>query len=143
MAILDVFGKSGAENKRDDKPEDVSITASSKKSAKSAKPVKKETAKSTAGKASVSYEHVLKRPYITEKASVVAEQNVYSFVVPDNANKIEVKKAVKAIYGADAVKVNIVNMPAKNVFSRGKRGVKSAKKKALVYLKKGDTIEFV
>jgi ribosomal protein L23 len=50
---------------------------------------------------------------------------------------------VKEIYKVTPVRVNIVNLPAKIVFARGKTGRKSAIKKAIVTLKKGDKIEFV
>lgn len=88
-------------------------------------------------------ENVLRRPHITEKASVLAEKNVYVFEVDKRANKITVRQAIKEIYKVDPVKINIVNSPSKRVFSRGVKGVKSGKKKALVYLKKEDSIEII
>jgi ribosomal protein L23 len=50
---------------------------------------------------------------------------------------------VKELYKVTPVKVNIINLPAKIVFTRGKSGRKAGVKKAVVYLKKGDKIEFV
>ena len=54
-----------------------------------------------------------------------------------------IAKAVAEIYKVVPVKVNIINLPAKKVFARGKAGRKSGVRKASVYLKKGDKIEFV
>ncbi len=89
------------------------------------------------------FEGVLRRPHITEKASASAEKNVYIFEVDKRVNKVIVKQAVKEIYKVEPIKVNIVNSPSKKVFSKGIKGVKSGKKKALVYLKKGDSIEII
>lgn len=87
---------------------------------------------------------ILKKPHITEKASMKAETaNVYSFEVPKTATKNDVKVAVKAAYNVKPVKVNMVNLPRKAVFIRGKWGTKNGTRKAYVYLKKGDKIEFV
>lgn len=86
---------------------------------------------------------VLVRPHITEKASMLgSDANAYVFRVPSSANKIEVKQAVHEMYKVKPIRVNMVHMPAKEVFTRGgRRGTKSGFKKAIVYLKKGDRIE--
>ena len=86
---------------------------------------------------------IIKKPRITEKASYRAEQNVYTFDVERSANKTEIKKAIFKLYKIKPVKVNILQVPDKQVFARGKAGVKSGGKKALVYLKKEDKIEFI
>lgn len=86
---------------------------------------------------------VLLRPHITEKASMLAEKNVYVFEVRPRANKHEVISAIKSVYNVTPTRVHIVNLPAKKVFSRGKKGMRSGLKKAMVYLKHGDKIEFV
>jgi large subunit ribosomal protein L23 len=89
-------------------------------------------------------ELIIKKPRITEKSGLQAENSgVYTFEVTAKANKKNIAKAVKEIYKVTPVKVNITNLPAKVVFTRGKSGRKSGVKKALVYLKKGDKIEFV
>ncbi len=101
-------------------------------------------------KVSVSYagrsgemEHILKKPHITEKASMHAENNVYVFEVSKRANKTLVRNTVKELYKVSSIKVNIINLPAKKVSSKGIKGTKTGKKKALVSLKKGDTIEII
>lgn len=89
------------------------------------------------------YASVILKPHITEKAASITSESAYTFVVAPTANKQEVKKAVREIYNIEPVRVNIVNIPSKRVTQRGRRGVKSGYKKAIVYLKKGDRIEFV
>lgn len=86
---------------------------------------------------------ILIRPRITEKSGIMSEAaNVYTFEVVKSATKHSVERAVKTLYKVTPTKVRIVNLPAKNVIVRGRRGMQSAVKKALVYLKKGDKIEF-
>jgi large subunit ribosomal protein L23 len=86
---------------------------------------------------------IIKNPRVTEKASTAAEKNVYIFDVASSANKTEISKAIFILYKVKPVKVNVLGVPKKKVFSRGKEGVKGGGKKALVYLKKGDKIEFI
>jgi len=90
-----------------------------------------------------SLESILKRPRITEKASVLSEQNMYVFELDKRANKSLVKMAVKELYKVVPIKVNIINSPSKTIVSRGIKGIKPGKKKAVIYLKKGDTIEII
>ena len=86
---------------------------------------------------------IIKNPRITEKASFAQEQNVYTFDVSAGANKTEIKKAIFALYNVKSIRVNVLPVPKKNTFSKGKAGTKGGGRKALVYLKKGDKIEFV
>jgi large subunit ribosomal protein L23 len=85
----------------------------------------------------------IKNPRVTEKASFGYENNVYSFNVSPSANKTEIKKAIFSLYKVKPVKVNILAVPRKNIISKGKKGVRGGGKKALVYLKEGDKIEFI
>ena len=87
--------------------------------------------------------NALIRPLITEKAAILAEKNTYVFEVARNTNKIEIAKAIASLYGVTPVRVNIINLPNTRVFVRGKNGVKSGVRKALVTLKKGDKIEIL
>ncbi len=86
---------------------------------------------------------IIKNPRITEKASFASEQNVYTFDISSGANKGEIKKVIFALYKVKPVKVNVLAVPRKKINARGKEGVKGGGRKALVYLKKGDKIEFV
>ena len=79
---------------------------------------------------------VIVRPRITEKAAYEAENNSYAFEIATWANKDQVKKAVKEIYKVTPVKIAVAYLPSK-------KGVKSGVKKAYVFLKKGDKIEFI
>lgn len=87
------------------------------------------------------YANIILRPRITEKASLVMEKNVHTFEVISSATKKQIEETIKAYYKVNPVKVRIVKNPAKKVFIRGKKGVKTGVKKAYVYLKKGDKIE--
>ena len=87
--------------------------------------------------------NLIKNPRITEKASFAQEQSVYTFDVSSVANKIEIKKAIFALYKVKPVRVNVLRVPRKKVISKGKEGARGGGRKALVYLKKGDKIEFV
>jgi len=89
------------------------------------------------------YKNILKHPRITEKASMLGEQNVYTFNVHKDATKNEVKKAIDEIYKFKAIKIRMIKIPSKNIFSRGKKGIKKGGKKALVYLRPEDKIEFL
>ncbi len=83
----------------------------------------------------------LVKPLVTEKAANLAESGKYAFIVSINANKIEVAKAVSDVYGVEVESVNIIRMKGKAV-SRGRiRGSRSDFKKAVVTLKKGQTIQ--
>jgi len=83
--------------------------------------------------------HVL-APHITEKASMQSAQNAYTFVVAKNATKKDIMTEIKKEYNVTPLAVNITNMPRRNTFIRGKIGTQAGKKKAIVFLKKGDTI---
>ncbi len=87
--------------------------------------------------------NIIKNPRVTEKASFAQEQNVYTFDVSNNANKTEIKKAIFALYKVKPMRVNILRVPKKNIMSKGRMGTKGGGKKALVYLKVGDKIEFI
>ena len=112
--------------------------------AKVIKKTEKKVAPSKTGKFVRVFPSVLLRPRITEKASQKAmEENVYVFEIPKDATKRDVAKAVFDFYKVVPTKVAVVPVPRKSVFVRGKRGMTAGGKKAYVYLKKGDTIEFV
>ena len=87
---------------------------------------------------------VLIRPRITEKAANMTAVHVYTFDITKSATKKQVMEAVKLFYKVTPVKVNVVNTPAKKVKMRRKRGFGStaAGRKAYVYLKKGEEIQF-
>jgi large subunit ribosomal protein L23 len=91
---------------------------------------------------------VLVKPRITEKSTITPEKvNAYVFEINKDATSIDVKAAIYAVYKVAPVKVNITKIPTKEVSRQrrgaSKKGFKQGGKKAYVYLKKGDKIEFV
>lgn len=87
---------------------------------------------------------ILKSPHITEKATDAGEENRYTFKVFKNANKIEIKKAIKDLYGVSVLNVNIINIHQKNKKLSGRRGgYKEGYKKAIVTLQEGHVIEIL
>ncbi|MEK7184808.1 MAG: 50S ribosomal protein L23 [Patescibacteria group bacterium] len=88
--------------------------------------------------------NILLRPRITEKSGIMSEsQNIFTFEVSKNSTKDTITREIKALYKINPTKIRIINIPAKRVFVKGKKGTSSAVKKALVYLKKGDKINFI
>lgn len=108
----------------------------SKDKAKEVKTEKKSKGQTT-GQA---YRFLLK-PVISEKATVGASENKYTFEVSIDANKVSVKKAVEEVYGVVPSDVNIINHSGKNVRFGRKYGRTKKVKKAIVTLKKGDSIK--
>jgi large subunit ribosomal protein L23 len=89
-------------------------------------------------------ENIIKKPRITEKALTNNDKsNSYAFEINKDANKNDVKEAIEKVYNVTPIKVNITNLPRKKVGVRRGKGFKKAIKKAIVYLKKGDKIDFV
>lgn len=80
-------------------------------------------------------------PHITEKASLLKENNAYVFKIKPKANKIMIKQEIKKIYNVIPRKIRVINTPSKNIFVRGRHVAKPGFRKAVVYLKKGDKIE--
>ena len=87
---------------------------------------------------------VLLKPRITEKAALGADKfNVYVFEVAKSATKKSISASIREFYKVTPEKIRVTPIPSKQVFVRGKYGVKRGGKKAYVYLKKGDKIEVI
>ncbi|MEK9184777.1 MAG: 50S ribosomal protein L23 [Patescibacteria group bacterium] len=87
---------------------------------------------------------VLLKPRVTEKSGIASEQkNIFTFEVTKDSTKSQIAQAIINLYKVTPLKVNIVNLPSKKVSIRGKWGQTPKVKKALVYLKKEDKIEFI
>jgi large subunit ribosomal protein L23 len=84
---------------------------------------------------------ILSRPRITEKSYALNTLNQYVFVVSKTATKKSVKRAVEEAYAVQVEKVRIVRLPAKRRLFGKSIGVKSAIKKAIVSVTKGQSIE--
>lgn len=84
---------------------------------------------------------IIRRPIITEKATMVSENNAVVFEVTLDATKPQVKAAVEALFNVKVEKVNTLLVKGKNKVFRGRRGVRSDYKKAVVKLAEGQTID--
>ena len=90
---------------------------------------------------------VLIKPIISEKAETLSSAlTQYSFIVNKRANKIEIRKAVEAMYSVNVSSVNTLNMPGKSKTRNTRSGVLSGSmssyKKAVVKLAAGEEIDF-
>lgn len=87
---------------------------------------------------------IIRAPWFSEKALIATEKSVYAFVVPQRATKATIAASIKQIYDVEPRAVRIVNLPRKRKALRTRRGtgVRAARRKAYVYLNKGDTIQF-
>jgi large subunit ribosomal protein L23 len=84
---------------------------------------------------------VLVGPRVTEKSAMISGENVITFDVAVKANKIQIKKAIQQTYKVTPEKVNVINQKPRKEMRRGRKVHKAGTKKAMVYLKKGDSIE--
>jgi large subunit ribosomal protein L23 len=80
-------------------------------------------------------------PVITEKATMLTDQNKYAFKVPLSATKDEVKAAVEALFKVKVLAVNTIRVKGKTKMFRGAPGKRSDIKKAIVTLAKGQSID--
>lgn len=87
-------------------------------------------------------QQALLEPWITEAATAAQEMGKYVFKAAPDANKREIKKAVEEAYKVKVTAVNTVNIPKKMRNYGRTPGWKSGFKKAIVSLKKGDSISF-
>ena len=83
---------------------------------------------------------LLIRPIITEKTSQMMQENKYTFQVPLNSNKVEIRQAVEAIWGVKVVSVNTIRVLGKTKRMGRFVGKRSDYKKAIVKLAEGNTI---
>ncbi|MEK7546109.1 MAG: 50S ribosomal protein L23 [Patescibacteria group bacterium] len=84
---------------------------------------------------------VLVRPLVTEKTTALSQIGQYAFEVAKGANKLEVRKAVKSVYGVTPTGVRVITVLGKPVRSRTGMSRRSSWRKAIVTLKKGDRID--
>jgi large subunit ribosomal protein L23 len=83
----------------------------------------------------------IKFPVITEKATILSEQNKTVFKVNKSADKKTIKKNIEKIFKVNVVKVNIINKRTKRKIKQGKLSKKTGYKKAIITLKKGQSID--
>ena len=80
-------------------------------------------------------------PVITEKSTNLSELNKITFKVPNGANKKNLKKNIEKIFKVNVTKINIINKKNRTKFTRGRAVKVKGYKKAVVTLKKGQSID--
>lgn len=111
-----------------------------KSSKKVVKKVEAEKVAAYKGDGQMAYKFIIK-PWITEKTQELMSSNKYVFRLKAKATKREAKVAVEKLYDVKVESVNIVNIPQKKRRFGRFSGMKSAVRKAIVTLKKGNKIE--
>ena len=86
------------------------------------------------------YDKILS-PIVTEKSTNLSEQNKIIFKVPREANKVNLKKNIEKIFKVNVTKINIVNKQNRTKVTRGKKIKVQGYKKAIITLKKGQSID--
>ena len=85
---------------------------------------------------------IIKKPWITEKSTMLTAMNQYVFMVKSGATKPEIKKAIHTLYKVDPISVNVINRPAKaKRFGGSRKGVQPEYRKAIVTIKDGQKID--
>ena len=80
-------------------------------------------------------------PVVTEKSTNLSELTKITFKVPDGANKKNLKKNIEKIFKVNVTKINIINKQNRTKLTRGKKVKVSGYKKAIITLKKGQSID--
>lgn len=91
---------------------------------------------------SYKYYDLIRNPIITEKTTILSEQNKFIFHVAGNAEKSSIKMAIEKIFQVKVKKVNVMNVKGKKTRFKGVIGRQSDKKKAIVTLEKDYNIDF-
>jgi len=86
------------------------------------------------------YDKILS-PLVTEKTTNLSEQNKVVFKVPANANKRNLKTNIEKIFKVNVTKINIINKQNRSKLTRGRKVKVSGFKKAIITLKKGQSID--
>ena len=86
------------------------------------------------------YDKILS-PLVTEKTTNLSEQNKIVFKVRANANKKNLKTNIEKIFKVNVTKINIINKKSRTKLSRGRKIKVSGFKKAIITLKKGQSID--
>jgi large subunit ribosomal protein L23 len=89
----------------------------------------------------INYIDSIRYPIITEKATILSEQNKTVFKVHEKANKKIIKNNIEKLFKVSVVKVNIINQKTKIKLKQGRKSYKTGYKKAIVTLKKGQSID--
>jgi len=80
-------------------------------------------------------------PNVTEKSTYLSEFNKVVFKVHKGANKKAIKKSIEKIFKVNVIKINTINIKGKTKLVKNKKSFKSSYKKAIITLKKGQSID--
>ena len=80
-------------------------------------------------------------PIVTEKSTNLSDQNKIVFKVPASSNKSTIKKSIEKIFKVNVTKINIINKQTRNKITRGRKVKVIGYKKAIITLKKGQSID--
>ena len=94
-----------------------------------------------AAQVDINHYEVVLAPHITEKATLVSEQNAVVFKVALGATKPQIKAAVEALFGVDVTGVNTITQKGKSKRWKGRPYTRSDLKKAIVTLAEGQSID--
>ena len=86
------------------------------------------------------YDKILS-PMVTEKSTNMLDQNKIVFKVPTGANKVNLKSNIEKIWKVNVTKINIINKRTRIKMSKGKKVKVRGFKKAIITLKKGQSID--
>ena len=86
------------------------------------------------------YDKILS-PLVTEKTTNLSEQNKIVFRVPASSNKKNLKSNIEKIFKVNVTKINIINKQNRIKISRGRKVKVQGYKKAIITLKKGQSID--
>ena len=89
----------------------------------------------------IEYYDVIRKPIITEKATLASEAGAIVFEVARDSNKPKIKEAVEALFGVKVKAVNTVVTKGKTKRFRGIKGSRKTVKKAYVSLEEGNSID--
>lgn len=88
----------------------------------------------------IDFNDILIEPVVSEKATMLREQNKYVFVVRPDATKTQIKEAVRKLFNVKVLSCTTMNVVGKKKRVRGTSGTTSSYKKAIVRLAQGETI---
>lgn len=137
MGILDTFKR----KKTDTKPQAAPVGKKDESANASAKAEKAVVLQKTADFKGLNISGILVQPVMTEKSFRLQAENKYVFYVTLEANKNQVRMAVKDTYGTEPIAVHMLKRHAQQLYRWGKEtGMQKAYKKAIVTMPKGTTL---
>jgi large subunit ribosomal protein L23 len=140
---VDVKDEQAAAPKKATKKDDKKVDAKTASADKSTKTDKKDDKKKGVTKkvtTSLFAYEIIRQPVLTEKGDRGQMGGKYTFFVSRDANKVEIARAIRELYGVQPIAVRIMNVKGKAVRFGRRKGTRKDRKKAVITLKPGDTI---